>query len=35
MKNDGLRNLVGKIEYPQSDMIELLNDGDIVVFEEA
>ena len=34
MKNDGLRNLVGKVPGPELDMIDLLKPNDVVVFEE-
>ncbi|MEY8380932.1 MupG family TIM beta-alpha barrel fold protein [Ileibacterium valens] len=34
MKNDGLRNLVGKVSGPELDMIDLLKPNDVVVFEE-
>lgn len=34
MKNDGLRNLVGHIEGPEMDMLELIKPYDVVFFEE-
>lgn len=35
MKNDGMRNLIGHIDFPENEMLELINDGDVVVFDEA
>lgn len=33
MKNDGMRNLIGHIDFPENEMLELIKAGDVVVFE--
>lgn len=34
MKNDGMRNLIGHIEFPENEMLELVKEHDVVVFQE-